>query len=112
VPNTFDRQIRIADQIKHEIGRLLLKESRDPRFSLVSVTAVEVSKDYSHAQVFVTLLNDQDKQVVIKALNKAAGFFRFQLAHSLNLRTTPRLHFHYDDTLRQGQKIIELLAKK
>jgi ribosome-binding factor A len=107
----IDRRFRIADLIKHEIAKLLLEKSRDPRFVFVSVVSVEVSKDYSHAKVFVTVLEDQDKDAVLKALNKAASFFKYQLAHTLNMRTTPDLCFYYDDTFRQSQRISELLKK-
>lgn len=107
----FDRRLRVADLIRHEIARLLLEQSRDPRFAFVSVVSVEISNDYSNAKVYVTLLNDADQKEVMKALKNASGFFRFQLAQNLNLRTTPKLYFHYDDTLRQGQKITELLNK-
>ncbi len=109
--HAFDRRVRIADLIKEELARLLLTDSKDPRFGFVSVTSVEVVKDYSNAQVFVTILNDQEVAEVIKALNKASGYFRYQLAHTLNLRTTPKLYFHYDETIKQGQKIMSLLRQ-
>lgn len=111
MPHGFERQSRVADHIKEELGKLLLSHSRDPRFSFVSISAIELAKDYSRAKVFVTVLDDKQVDEVIAALNKAAGFFRRELAHRVNLRTTPKLHFQYDASLQQGQKISELLAK-
>lgn len=109
--HTYDRRLRIADLIKDELAKLLLSQSKDPRFTFVSISAVEVARDYSNAKVFVSLLNDTKIEETLAALNKAAGFFRYELAHSANLRTTPKLHFCYDETIKQGQKISELLKK-
>jgi ribosome-binding factor A len=111
VAHTFDRRIRVSDLIKHKLANLLLN-SKDPRFTFVTISGVEVAKDYSTAKVFVTILNDDQINEIMAALNKAAGFFRSELAHSLNMRSTPKLHFYFDDTLRQGQRIDELLKKK
>jgi ribosome-binding factor A len=108
--HSYDRRLRVADLIKHQLGNLVL-HSKDPRFSFVSISSVEISRDYSHAKIFVTTLNDKEVKETIAALNKAAGFFRHELATTLNLRTTPKLHFHFDNTLRQGQRILELLKK-
>lgn len=110
MPHAFDRKVRVGDLIKHELAKLLLA-SKDPRFTFASITSVEVSNDYANAKVFVSLLDENMVDEVMPALNKAAGFFRFQLAKQVNLRTTPRLHFHYDNTLAQGQKINDLLKK-
>ena len=110
--HAYDRRLRVADLIKHELGRLLLSESRDPRFTFVSITSVDVARDYANAKVFVTLLDDSQVQETLEALNRAAGFFRYELANKVNLRTTPRLHFYYDESLRQGQRINDLLKKR
>lgn len=111
MPHGFERKSRVADHLRQELGRLLLSHSRDPRFSFVSITTIDLAKDYSHAKVFVTVLDDDQINDTLVALNKAAGFFRRELAHRVNLRTTPKLHFFYDETLRRGDKISRLLSK-
>jgi ribosome-binding factor A len=110
VSHGFDRRVRVTDLIKHELAKLLLS-SQDPRFGFVSISQVEISKDYANAKVFVTILDDEKIGEIMAALKKAAGFFRHELAATVNMRTTPKLHFYYDDTLRRGQKIDELLKK-
>lgn len=111
MPHPFDRRLRVADLLKQELAKLLQESSHDPRFSFVSVSAIEISKDYSCAKVYVTVLNDTKLHETIRALNKAAGYFRYQLAHRVNFRTTPKLRFHYDDTITRGQRISQLLRK-
>lgn len=109
MPHSYDRKLRVADLLKREIGQLLLQHSQDPRFAFVSLTSVEISKDYAHAKIFVTLLNEKETASTVKALNNAASFFRRELARKVNLRTTPKLHFYYDETLHRGHRISELL---
>ncbi len=45
----------------------------------------------------------------ITALNKAAGFFRYMLAKELMLRHTPKLTFIYDNTLKYGSELTQLI---
>jgi ribosome-binding factor A len=111
VPHTYSRKLRVADLLKHQLAELLINTTHDPRFKFVSISAVEISRDYSYAKVFVTTLDDSKVDDILKALNKAAGFLRYQLAQTVNLRRTPKLHFFYDETIYQGQKISELLQK-
>lgn len=109
--HAFDRRVRVADLIKQELGKLILEQSQDPRFAFVSINSVEIARDYSNAKVYVTLLNDNCVKETIKALNKAAGFFRTKLAKQINLRSTPKLHFIFDESLLQGLKISQLLKQ-
>ena len=44
-----------------------------------------------------------------EALNEAAGFLRSQLASLLNIRTTPKLRFHYDTTIEDGVRISQAI---
>lgn len=107
--HSFDRTRRVADLIKQEIAKLLIKETRDPRFTFVTVTDVEVAKDYSVAKIFVTVPDTSKIKETLDALNKAAGFFRYQLAHLVNMRSTPRIQFVYDESVLRGQRISDLL---
>jgi ribosome-binding factor A len=58
--NSFKRADRVADLIKIEISNLLLKQVRDPRIGLVTITGVKVTDDLRTARVFfVELGKDQ-----------------------------------------------------
>ena len=41
----------MADQIQRDLSELIARELKDPRVSLVTLSAVEVA-DYAHAKVF------------------------------------------------------------
>lgn len=108
----YERKSRVADHLKHELGSLLLSHTFDPRFKFVSISGIELSKDYAHATVYVTILDDSQVKDILKALNQASGFFRRELAQRVNLRTTPKFHFQYDESIIQGEKITKLLSQK
>ena len=50
------RAQRVGDQIQRELAELLRLHVKDPRVGMVTITAVEVSPDLSHAKVFFTHL--------------------------------------------------------
>lgn len=120
---------RVADQIQRELASLIQMEVNDPRVGMVSVTAVNVSRDLAHAKVYVTVLNtltddselndstlsepgDLDKLEIeenINALNKAAGFLRSLLAKRLSTRSVPKLRFYYDGSIERGQQLSSLI---
>lgn len=113
MPKEYSRTQRIADMLQRELSELIRDEVRDPRVSLASITAVEVSRDLAHAKVYVNFIapakEASDHEQAIKALNGAAGFLRSQLARTVELRTTPALRFIYDATSEKGQKLSALI---
>jgi ribosome-binding factor A len=109
----YSRTQRVADQIQRELAGLIQREVKDPRVGMATVSAVEVSRDLSHAKVFVTILNGgEDKDEIresIKALNNASGFLRSQLGQRMKLRIVPTLRFHFDDSLSRGNYLSNLI---
>jgi ribosome-binding factor A len=101
---------RVGDQVRDELNRLLLRELRDPRVQMASVSRVEVSADLQHARVAVSALgSDEERDSSIAALRHAAGFLRSRLAKSLQLRATPALDFHLDRGAEHSLHISQLL---
>ena len=113
MPKEFSRTHRVGDFIKQELASLIQRELRDPRIGgMVSVTAVQVSRDMSHATVYATVLGkDSEAEAAesIAALNHAAGFLRTQIAKINNARTTPKLRFVFDSSIGRGARISKLI---
>ena len=109
----YSRTQRVADQIQRELAALIQREVKDPRVGMATVSAVEVSRDLSHAKVFVTILKGgEDQQGMtesVKALNNASGFLRSQLGQRMKLRIVPTLRFHFDDSLSRGNYLSNLI---
>lgn len=79
---------------------------------MVALSGVEVSRDFSHARVFVSVIGDDAVvEEAIEGLEHAAGFFRRELGRRMRLRVIPQLHFIHDTSMEEGAHIEELLAK-
>ena len=112
MPKDFERTRRVAEQIQRELAVLIQQEINDPRVGMVTVSDVEVSRDFAHAKVFVTKLNatgDEDKQHSVNALQHAAKFLQHELGRRIKLRTIPHLHFHYDESIERGSNLSALI---
>jgi ribosome-binding factor A len=108
----FSRTQRVGDFLKQELASLIQREVRDPRVGMVSVTAVEVSRDLSYARVFVTVLgsnSEAEAKPAVDALNHAAGFLRTQVSKVMNARTTPKLKFIFDASIGRGAHMSKLI---
>jgi ribosome-binding factor A len=110
MPRDFSRAARIADQMQRDLSDLIRKELKDPRVGLVTITAVEVTRDLSHAKVYITsLAGAESTDQSIQALQHAAGFLRTQLSHTLKVRSIPQLHFVYDASIERGARLSQLI---
>jgi ribosome-binding factor A len=106
IPN---RGFRVADQIQRDLAELI-RELKDPRIGMVTISNVQVSPDYAHAKVFFTVLvGDAEKSE--EGLNEAAGFLRNGLFKRLQIHTVPTLHFHFDKTTERAADLSALISK-
>ncbi len=109
----FSRGDRVAEQIRRDLVELL-RQVKDPRVAqflpLVTLTEVEVSKDYTHAKVFYTSLADPGRAgEIAKGLAHSAGFLRRELGRRLHIHHIPELHFSFDASVERGSRISQLI---
>ena len=107
------RSIRIAERIKVELSLLFLQEISDPRLEGVNITSVELDREISFADIYISALDGSDRQKeIMAAVNKAAGFIRSQLASSIShLRSFPQLRFHWDPIPDRVTRLDQLFAE-
>lgn len=108
----FGRDLRVADFIRDELAQIMQRHMRDPRVGIVSVNEVTVSKDLSYADIYVSSVDapsTDERDTLIMVLNKAAGFFRSELAKRHRMRTTPKPRFHYDEVVERGPALEALI---
>jgi len=107
---TAPRRARIADQIQRELAELIRLELRDPRVGMVTLTAVELSHDQSHAKIYFTVLGPESAAEAARlGLERASGFLRSGLAHRLSTRSVPQLAFAYDESIERGARLTRLI---
>jgi ribosome-binding factor A len=112
--NENSRTHRVADQMQREMALLIQRDIRDPRLGMITITAVDVSRDLAHAKVYITLMNkDSDEDIAenLAILKNVAGFLRMQLGKVMKLRSVPQLHFHYDESVRRGVHLSSLIER-
>jgi ribosome-binding factor A len=109
------RDIRLASLIQEKVGSLIVERKiKDPRVdSFLTVTRVEVSRDLSWADVFVSSYKtDAGLDKGVQGLQSAAPFIQAKLAETMRVRQTPKLRFHVDEAFREAfalnKKIDEL----
>ncbi|GAB4448242.1 MAG: ribosome-binding factor A [Anaerolineales bacterium] len=103
---------RIADRIREELSEMLIREISDPRLHLIYVTDVKVDKELAYADIFVSAVEGVSRSKdVLAGLEAASGFIRRTLASRIELRTFPRLRFHWDMTPENADHIEKLLAE-
>ncbi len=108
---SFSRTDRLSAQFRRELGQMVHEAVLEHSLPSASVSDVEVTRDLSHAKVFVTALNPERSTEVVKALNVLSKGFRQTLGKMLRIRQVPELHFHYDESVDRGEKI-ELLLRE
>jgi ribosome-binding factor A len=102
---------RISDRIQQELAELVLIKVNDPRITGVSITGVKVDRELAFADVFVSAVEGSSRSLeILKGLEHASGFLRHELSSKIELRTFPRLRFHWDPTPERADHIEKILA--
>lgn len=107
--NNFNRTHRISELLQRELASIMQRELKDPRVGFVTIVGVEVSRDLAHAKIFISILQEEMVEETVKILNKASGFFRGLLSKNMSMRTIPRPHFIFDDSVARGHRISTLI---
>lgn len=98
------KNIRINEEVHHELSNIIRGEIKDPRIHpMTSVVAVEVAPDLKTAKAYISVLGDErSQQDTIAGLRSAEGYIRRCLAKAINLRNTPEIKFILDQSIEYG----------
>lgn len=108
----YKRSERVASLIQEEVSKMLVHELRDPNLAMVTITKVRLTDDLRDAKIYYSVLGDDDrKQEVSEALDRAKGRIRSELGRRIKLRFVPTIRFFYDDTTEYANHIESLLKK-
>jgi len=99
--------------MREEIATFLANDVKDPRIlGLVTVTAVEVTRDLRHAKVFVSVLGSEaQRAATFEGLNGVAAHLRGRVGRALRLRAAPEIEFRNDESIAHAAHIEQLLAQ-
>ena len=99
--------------MREEIATFLANDAKDPRIvGIVTVTAVDVTRDLRHARVFVSVLgSDAQKAATFEGLANVASHLRGRVGRALRLRVAPEIEFRNDESVAHAAHIEQLLAR-
>ncbi len=102
---------RLSNILIQEISYVLATEVKDKNINFVTVTDVKLTSDLSYAKVYVTVLDDEKREEIMKSLNNARGFIRGKLHDRVEMRYIPELSFVYDESIEYGNKIENIISE-
>ena len=107
------RADRVAEAIREQVATFLREGAKDPRLvAMVTVTAVEVTRDLRQARVFVSMIGSESERAAsMDALGSMTGHLRSMLAKTLRLRVAPEISFKLDESVARAARIESLLAE-
>ena len=109
---SYQRIDRIYEEVRREVDRIIREELSDPRISgTFSVTRADVTRDLRYAKIYVSVLEDDKRDDLMKALKSAAGYIRRALGKGILIRYAPELSFVSDQNIAYGVHIAHVLQE-
>jgi ribosome-binding factor A len=105
------RKDRVADLLREVISSLVLLDIKDPRVQGITITEVQLADDLKSARVYFGCLADGQAETHKTGLVSAGKFIRRRLREELDLKYIPELHFEYDSSFDNFQKINSILKE-
>ena len=106
------RLAQVNNLLRETIGQILVQQNSDPVLAALTVTEVRVSKDLSHAKVFLMChrpIEGEEQFGTQDHLAHAEEVVQKHLAPQIHLKRTPKLHFEIDETEENAERIERLL---
>lgn len=97
--------------MRQEIADIIMRKVKDPRIGFVTVTGVDLTDDLKIARVFISCLDDKEKEVTLEILNSAKNFIRSEVGKRVRIKVLPSVEFRIDESLGYGDKIDRLLRE-
>lgn len=107
----YKRSQRLSILLREEIADIIMRKIKDPRIGFVTVTDVELSEDLKIAHVFVSVMNEEEKETTLEILNSAKGLIRSEVSKRVRTKFIPTIDFRIDKSIDHGDRIDRLLRE-
>ena len=105
-------RMRKVNELLREIIAEALTGLKDPRIGFVTVTGVDTAPDLRHAVVYYSVLGSEDEEhATAAALASSGSRLQRAVASQTRLKFTPVLKFVVDPSIREGERITEILRQ-
>ena len=104
------RDGHLEETLRRIVAEAIMNQVEDPRVGFVTVSEVRLNRDRTVAEVFYTVLGDEDDRAVsLAGLKRARGFLRQLIGDQTRMRQVPELRFKYDESLDRSFRVEEIL---
>lgn len=113
-PGKSFRVEKLSGEYRKDIYDIIVRKVKNPLITeMFSILDVVVSKDLSHAKVFVSVYSkdEEKKNATFSAIKSEAKKIRHELAVISNIRTVPELDFVLDGSMEYGDNMDKLFKK-
>ena len=102
---------RVNELLKRELGSAMTRELTFAG-ALVTVHAVEVSPDLKHADAYISVIgNEAQTKAAMSKLEDRRAELQREVSKRVVLKYMPHFHFHLDDSIERGARIMDILGK-
>lgn len=109
---SYERTDRISEEVRKNIDRIIRDELNDPRISGTwSIVRCEVTRDLRYCKTRISVLEDDKRKDLLKALKNASGFIRRELGKRIDIRYTPEILFEEDTNIAYADRINRILKE-
>ena len=108
------RQEKVARVVKEAVSDAITHHLSDPRIEgFVSITRVDVAADLRNADVYISVFgkNQATQNKTFEAINHAKSRIQSHLAHRIQSKFCPVLHFYTDEKFKKTLETMELIDK-
>ncbi len=103
---------RATQEVKRIVAEVIDRELKDPRIGLASVVGVELSPDFRHASIYISVLGDEEeRRITFEGLESAKGYIRSELGERTRLKYVPEIRFVEDRSIERGARIDEIIRR-
>ena len=108
------RITRVNELLRREIGSYILTRMTGDLedAAAITVTHVITSPNLRSARVLVSILGHENERTrMMRELSNHRVEIQHQVKRTVRLKYTPKLSFHLDTSLEEGDRVLELLYK-
>ena len=100
---------RVNQLIKQEISRIILREIEGPKDPLITVTRVSSTSDLRKADVFISVIPEENKTEVFLSLNRKIYHLQQEINKRLKMKIVPKIVFVEEKMTASAARIEEIL---
>lgn len=109
---SFERVDRLRQQFLRYLAEVLRTSVKGYDLSAVTITEVELSRDYKCATAYYTVLGDEEKRSEIATiLARVRSLVQSETGRRLGIRVVPQLQFKFDNAIERGARLGDLFSQ-